>query len=128
MNRKNPVSGYGDNLVIVEAILVGGGDGEDLDIPTDLATKRINAASSGARSDEGVYDIVLAEGSVPPQVNQVIPHCEGADAYHAAVTAEYDSATRTVEVTTTLADSSAAGDLPATSKLKLLIVGRDSTS
>lgn len=128
MNRKNPVSGYGDNLVIVQALLTGGGDEGDLDIPTDLATKRVNAAESGSRTGEGVYDVVFAEGSVPPQVNQVIPHCEGADAYHANVTAEYDSSTRTVEITTTLADSSAAGDLPATSTLKLLIIGRDSTS
>lgn len=128
MNRKQPISGYGDNLVLVSAVLVGGGDGEDLDIPTDTATKRVNAAASGARTAEGVYDVVLAEGSVPPQVTQVIAHCEGADAYHAHVTAEYDAATRTVEVTTSLADASAEGDLPTTSKLKLLIIGRDSTS
>lgn len=128
MNRKNPISGFGDNLVVESAVLTGGGDGEDLVVPTALATKRINAAESGARSGEGVYDVVLAAGSVPAQVIQVIPHCEGADAYHAFVTAEYDSSTRTVEVTTKVADSSAAGDLPTTSILKLLILGRDSTS
>lgn len=128
MNRKNPISGYGDNLVIVSAVLTGGGDSEDLVVPTALATKRVNAAASGARSGEGVYDVVLSADAAPPQVVQVIPHCEGADAYHAHVTTEYDSSTRTVEVTTTLADSSAAGDLPTTSILKLLIIGRDSTS
>lgn len=128
MNRKNPISGYGDNLVIVEAALVGGGDEGDLTIPTDLATKRVNAAESGSRTGEGVYDVVFAEGSVPPQVIHVIPTCEGDDLYDAKVSTAYVASTRTVEITTSLADLSAAGDLPATSKLKLLIIGRDSTS
>lgn len=127
MNRKNMVESYGDNTVIVQAVLVGGGNTASLTLPTDLPTKRINAAVSGTRTGEGVYDVVLAEGSVPPQVNQVIPHCEGADKYQAKVTTEYVAATRTVVVTTETA-AGTADDLPTTSTLKLLIVGRDTTN
>ena len=126
MNRKQPVHAYGDNPVYTQAILVGGGDAANLTLPTDIPTKRVNAAASGTRTGEGVYSVVLALDSAPPQVNQTIPHCEGGD-HRAEVTTAYVASTRTVVITVRNSGGT-ADDLPTTEKLMLLLVGRDSTS
>ena len=126
MLRKNPAFAYGNDVCFINATLVGGGDAADLTVPADTVARKItNAALSGARTAEGVYDVILNEG-MPPEVIQVIPHCEGAG-HRAEITTAYVASTRTV-VVTTRNSSGTADDLPTTDKLCLLIVGRDSTS
>lgn len=127
MNRKNLVSAYGTAPVFVSAVFVGGGNTADLTVAPGTTVPKVgNAASTGARTDEGVYSCVFAAGSVPPKVLQVIPHCEGAG-HRAEITTAYDATTRTVVVTTRNA-SGTADDLPTTDLLCLLLVGQDSTS
>ena len=126
MNRKNCPYAYGDNVVYASAVFTGGGDGLTVTIPTDLATQRVNAAASATRTGEGVYSLVMAEGSMPPRVTQVICSVEGG-AHQAIVTTQYVATTRTV-VVTTYTTAGTADDLLTTEQLKLFIVGQDSTN
>lgn len=127
MNRKNEVMGYGGDLVITNAVYVGAG-AADLTLPTNAqSNKQTNAAGAGTRAPTGIYTCVLAAGSVPPRVIQVIPHVEGA-ALQAFVTTPYVAATRTVVVSVFTAAGVAADVTATTGFLKLLIVGQDSTA
>ncbi len=115
---------FGNDVCFISATYVGGGNTTDLTVPADTVARKItNAAFTGARTGEGVYDCVLVEG-MPPEVIQVIPHCEGAG-HRPEVTTAYVASTRTVVITTRNA-SGTADDLPTTDKLILLVVGRDS--
>lgn len=125
MNRKNPLTGWGNDLVIGVATYVGGGNGADLEVPgNDDYPKITNLAYTGARTGEGVYECVLVDG--PPQMLAVLPVCAGAG-HRAEVTTDYDPATRMV-VVTTRNSAGTADDLPTTDALKLVCVCRDSTA
>jgi xanthine dehydrogenase molybdopterin-binding subunit B len=123
MDRKNPMFGYGNDLVVAVGSLVGGGNGAGLVLASNAAHARIaNFAVSGARTGEGVYDVVLAGGV--PEILAVIPTCEGAG-HRAEVTTAYVPSTRTVVITTRDA-AGTADDLPTTSTLILTCICRDS--
>lgn len=125
MNRKNPIQGYGSNLVIVEAIFKGGGGASNLSVPANsVYAKECNAASTGTIGATGVYTCVMAADSVPPRVFHIIPSVTG-DTWNAYVTTQYVAATRTV-VITVLDEAGLAADLATTQYLKLLIFGQDS--
>lgn len=127
MNRKNEATAYGSDVVIVNAVFKGAG-AANATIPTNAeANLQTNAASSAVRAPTGIYTCVLAAGSVPPRVIQVIPHVEGA-ALQAFVTTPYVAATRTVVVSVFTAAGAAADVTASTAFLKLLIVGQDSTA
>lgn len=127
MNRKNPVSAFGQSPVFVSAVFIGGGNSADLTVaPTASVPLSGNAAYTGARDGEGVYLCVFREGSVPQNVLQIIPHCEGAG-HRAEITTSWVAATRTV-VVTTRDTTGTADDLPTTDRLCLLLIGQDTSS
>ena len=127
MNRKNQVHAFGQSPVFVTAAFVGGGDAADLTVAPDATVKGSgNAASTGARTGEGVYECVFAEGSVPQNVLQIIPHCEGAG-HRAEITTPWVAATRKV-VVTIRNSAGTADDLPTTDTLRLLLIGQDTSA
>ncbi|MGH7177364.1 MAG: hypothetical protein ACREJC_08295 [Tepidisphaeraceae bacterium] len=127
MNRKNPLHAMGTNMVIVSAALVGGGNNANMTVPANtVQRKETNAAVSGTRTAEGVYNVVLNSDLMPPRVVAIVPLVEGAG-HKAEVTTAYVLATKTVVITTRNA-ATTADDLPTTDTLKLLIYGQDSSS
>ena len=127
MNRKDQIYGYGANLVVAAASFMGGGNTANGILCTDTqAKKQTNAGLTMTRTAEGVYDVVFAEGSMPPRVIAILPICAGAG-HKAEVTTEYVAATRTVVITTRNA-ATTADDLPTTDKLILVVLGQDSTA
>lgn len=127
MNRKNPTHAYGGNVVFVDAVFKGAG-ASDPTVPTNAeANLQTNAASSATRTGVGVYECVLAAGSTPPRVIQVIPHIEGAS-LQAFVTTQYAAATRKVIISVFTAAGVAAELTSGTAFLKLLVVGQDTTA
>lgn len=126
MNNKNLMYAFGSDVVIGVATLTGGGNSADLTLPANSDVPKLtNMASSGARTGEGTYDVVLREGCVPAQVLAVIPVVSPSAGHSAEVTTDYVAATRTIAVTTRNSGGT-ADDLPTTDKLKLIIIGRDS--
>lgn len=127
MNRKNEVAAYGSDVVLTSAVFKGAG-AANATIPTNAeANLQTNAAGSCTRTGVGVLECVLAAGSVPPRVIQVIPHVEGAS-LQAFVTTQYAAATRKVIISVFTAAGVAAELTNATAFLKLLIVGQDTTA
>ena len=127
MNRKNYVEAFGQSPVFVSAVFIGGGDSADLTVAaTTTVPGSGNAAYTGARTGEGVYECVFREGSVPQNVLQIIPHCEGAG-HRPEITTSWDATTRKV-VVTTRNSSGTADDLPTTDRLCLLLIGQDTSA
>lgn len=123
MDRKNPAFGYGNDMVTAVATFVGGGNGADLVLATNTQSAKIaNFGLTGARTGEGVYDVVLRGGV--PEILAVIAVCSGAG-HRAEVTTDYVVATKKVVITTRNA-AGTADDLPTTDELKLVCICRDS--
>ena len=123
MDRKNPMYGYGNDLVVAVGALVGGGNTANLVLATNAQQAAItNFAVSGTRTGEGVYDVILRGGV--PDILAVIPSCEGAG-HRAEVTTVYNPSTKKVVITTRNSGGT-ADDLPTTDTLVLTCICRDS--
>lgn len=123
MDRKNPMYGYGNDIVLAVATFVGGGNGLSLVLATNAQSPKIaNFGVSGTRTGEGVYDVVLLGGV--PEILAVIPVCSGAG-HRAEVTTDYVPSTKKV-VITTRNSAGTIDDMPTTDELKLICVCRDS--
>ena len=128
MNRKNFAFAIGNDVGLSLAVFDGGGDGLDLVVPTnELFRKLVNTALSGLRTGEGQYECTLQEGLGPPRMLAIVPVVEGPDGYTATVATAYDPAQDVrMVVIVTRTPAGVIDDLPATSRLKLLLNLQDS--
>lgn len=127
MNRKQPIKGYGNDLVHATGTWVGAGASAPTVASNAQHAKATNAAASATRSAVGVYTCTINQDAAVPRMLHVIPTVEPTTK-RAIVTTAYNPATRTVGITVLDAAGVPADLANGTDFLKITFLGQDSTA